>query len=178
MNSGSWGGVKRDGNALVNCCFNLGKNRSLFCEQVAFLKSCNAVNSSCKYIFFWLLNGSVKCQTEMLWVNVMWMLRVCFFPPAKCWGFKDSSLICDLLVVFPKKSCPEANIIYCSDEFHRSMCSFWIVFKVCVNFDMCWKIVLLSPMNLFVLVEFSDKYSCCQVVTGICPMFQGRSRKA
>ena len=40
-----------------------------------------------------------------------------------------------------------------------------LVFKVCVLCDMCWEIVLLSPVNLFVFVsEFSDGDYCCQGV--------------
>ena len=40
-----------------------------------------------------------------------------------------------------------------------------LVFKVCVFCDVCWEIVLLSPVNSFVFVsEFSDEDYCCQGV--------------
>jgi len=51
VNSGSWGSVKRDSDALLNCCFDLGENGSLFCERVTSLEGCDVVNSSCKYFF-------------------------------------------------------------------------------------------------------------------------------
>jgi len=46
MNSSSWGSVKRNIDALVDCCFDLGKNRWLFCEWVASLEGCDVINSS------------------------------------------------------------------------------------------------------------------------------------
>ena len=40
-----------------------------------------------------------------------------------------------------------------------------LIFKVRLFCDVCWEIVLLSPVNLFVFVsEFSDEDYCCQVV--------------
>ena len=40
-----------------------------------------------------------------------------------------------------------------------------LVFKVRLFCDVCWEIVLLSPVNSFVFVsEFSDEYYCRQVV--------------
>jgi len=53
-----------------------------------------------------------------------------------------------------------------------------MVFKVDLNFDVLWKIILLSSVNSPGLVEFSDECYCRQSVTGICPMFQGCSGKA
>ena len=53
-----------------------------------------------------------------------------------------------------------------------------VVFKVCFAFDVCWEVVLLFPVNSLVLFKSSDKYYCRQDVTGVCPVFQGRLRKA
>ena len=53
LDSGSWDSIKGDNDALLDCCFNLGKNRSLFCERIGSLEGCNVVNSSCKYFFMW-----------------------------------------------------------------------------------------------------------------------------
>ena len=40
-----------------------------------------------------------------------------------------------------------------------------LVFKVCLFCDVCWEVVLLSPVNSFVFVsEFSDEDYCRQVV--------------
>ena len=40
-----------------------------------------------------------------------------------------------------------------------------LVFKICILCDMCWEIILLSPVNLFVFVcKFSDKDYCHQDV--------------
>jgi len=57
--------------------------------------------------------------------------------------------------------------------------SWSLVFIICVSFDVCWEIVLLSPVNSFVFFfKFSDEYYCCQGVISVCPMFQGHLRKA
>ena len=64
------------------------------------------------------------------------------------------------------------------DEFNRDVALSWgvnvvsciriflsLVFKIHPFCDMCWEIVLLSPVNLFVFVsEFSDEDYCCQGV--------------
>jgi len=126
----------------------------------------------------------MECWAEVLWVNMIWVLRICFFPVASCWGVKDSSLICDPLVIFPKESYPEIIIVY-FDEFNSCMCSFWevnvvssvfmsrsVIFKVYLDFDVLWKIVLLSSVNSPVLVEFSNEYYCCQGVTGVVLCFK------
>jgi len=47
-----------------------------------------------------------------------------------------------------------------------------IVFEVCFTFDVCWEIVLLSPVNSLVLFESSNKYYCCQDVTGVVLCFK------
>jgi len=184
MNGGDWGNIERDIDALVDCCFDLGKNRGLFCEWVASLEGHDVMNSSCKDFFFWLLDGSVKCWTEVLWVNVMWVLRICFFPSAKLLGVKYSSLVCDPLVVFPEESYLEIGVVY-FDKFNICMCFLWeidivpsifvsgsVIFKVCFDFNMLWKIVLLSSVNSLVLVKFSDEYYCCQDVTGVVLYFK------
>jgi len=190
MNGTCWGGIKGNGDSLVDCCFDLGKDRFLFCERVASLESCDVMDSSCKDFFFWLFNSGMKCWAEVLWADVMWVLRVCFSPSAKLLSVKYSSLVCGPLVVFPEEFYPIVFIFY-FDKFNRSMCPFWevdvvssvfmswsVVFKVCFAFDMFWKIVLLSPVNSLVLIKSSDEYYCCQGVTSICPVFQGRLRKA
>jgi len=72
------------------------------------------------------------------------------------------------------------------DEFNRGMCFIWkvnvvsiivvswsLVFKVYIFFDMCWKIVLLSSVNLFVFVsKFSDEDYCHQGVIGVVLCFK------
>jgi len=83
VNSTCWSGVKRNRNSLVNCCFNLGKDRYLFCEWVTSLEGCNVIDSSCKDFFFWLLDGGMKCWAGVFWADIMWVLRVCYFPSAK-----------------------------------------------------------------------------------------------
>ena len=54
--------------------------------------------------------------------------------------------------------------------------SFSLVFKVCLLCDVCWEIILLSPVNSFVFVsEFSDKDYCCQdvlVLSCVSRMFE------
>jgi len=184
MNSSSWGSVKRDVDALVDCCFNLGKNRGLFCEWVASLEGCNVMNSSCKDFFFWLLNGSMKCWAEVFWVNMIGVLRICFFPSTKFLSVKYSSLVCIPLVVFPENFYPKVVIFY-FDKFNSSVCFIWevdvvssismsgsMVFKVCFTFDVFWEIVLLSPVNSLILIESSDKYYCHQGVTGVVLCFK------
>jgi len=190
MDGACWGSVKGNGDSLINCCFDLGKDRCLFCEWVASLEGCNVMHSSCKDAFFWLLNGGVKCWAIMFWIDVMWVLRVCFFPSTKFWSVKYSSLVCVPLVVFPEEFYPKIIVFY-FDKFNNSMCFLWevdvvssvfvsksVVFKVCVTFDVFWGIVLLSPVDSLVLIKSSDEYYCCQGVTSICPVFQGCLRKA
>ena len=72
---------------------------------------------------------------------------------------------------------PEVGVVDV-DEFDRNVAllfrvdvipgvgvSVSLVFKVGLFYDMCWEIVLLSPVNSFVFVsEFSDKDYCCQSV--------------
>ena len=53
MKGSGWGGMKRDFDTWLDCCFDLGKDRSLFCEWVTSLEGCNVVNPSCKYFFVW-----------------------------------------------------------------------------------------------------------------------------
>jgi len=47
-----------------------------------------------------------------------------------------------------------------------------VVFKVYFAFDVCWEIVLLSPVNSFILFKSSDKYYCRQGVTGVVLYFK------
>ena len=192
MNGSGRGGVKRNVVALFDCGFNLRKDRFLFCEWVTSLEGCNVVNSSCKYfLVWWLLDGCVECWAEVFWTDVVWVLWVCFDPPAKLWFSKYSSVGSDPTFWSPEKSNPMIGVIYLN-EFSGCMTFVWeinvvsviivswsLVFKVSVLFDMCWEIVLLSPVNSFIFVsEFSDKDYCRQGVTDVCPMFQGQSRKA
>jgi len=148
------------------------------------------MNSSCKDFFFWLFDSGVKCWAKVFWADIMWVLRVCFSPRAKLWGMKYSSLVCDPLVVFPEEFYPVIFVFY-FDEFNSSVCFLWEVdvvsgisvsesveFKVCFAFDMFWEIVLLSPVNSLVLIESSDECYCRQGCAGICPLFQGRLKKA
>ena len=53
-----------------------------------------------------------------------------------------------------------------------------VVFEVCFAFDVCWEIVLLSPMDSLVLFESSDRYYCRQGVTGVVLCFKDVLRKA
>jgi len=153
VNGSGWGGVKRDINALVDSCFDLGKNGGLFCEWVASLESCDVVNSSYKNFCFWLLDSSVKCWAEVLWVNMMGVLRICFFPSTKFLSVEYSSLVCVPLVVFPEDFYPKVVIFY-FDKFNRSACFLWevdvvsgifmsrsVVFKVCFAFDVLWRLL-------------------------------------
>jgi len=184
VNSGGWGSVKRDFDALLDCSFDLGKDRGLFCEWMASLEGCDVMNPSCKNFFFWLLDGSVKHRAVVFWINVMQVLRVCFFPSTEFCGVKYSSLVCVPLVVFPEEFYPKVVVFY-FDKFNDSMCFLWeidvvsgvfmsgsVVFKVCFAFDVCWEIVLLSPVNPFVLFKGSDKYYCRQGVTGVVLCFK------
>ena len=97
---------------------------------------------------------------------------------------KYFSLVCVPLVVFPEKSYPKVVIFY-FDKFNNSVCFLWeidivpsifvsgsVIFKVCFDFNMLWKIVLLSSVNSLVLVKFSDEYYCCQDVTGVVLYFK------
>jgi len=103
---------------------------------------------------------------------------------------KYSSLVCGPLFIFPDESYPEIFIFY-FDKFNSCVGFLWeidvvsgvfmsgsVVFKVCFAFNVCWEIILLSPVNSLVLFESSDKYYCHQDVTGVCPVFQGRLGKA
>ena len=76
MNGSGLGSIKRDFDALVDCCFDLGKNRGLFCEWVASLESCDMMNSSCKDFFFWLFDCSVECWAKVLCTDMVCMLWV------------------------------------------------------------------------------------------------------
>jgi len=76
MNGSGWGNIKRDIDALLDCCFDLGKDRSLFCEQVTSLEGCNMINSFYKDFFLLLLNGSMKCWAEVFCTNLVWVLWV------------------------------------------------------------------------------------------------------
>jgi len=95
-----WSGVKGNRDSLVNGCFDLGKDRCLFCEQVTSLESCDMMNSSCKDFFLWFFSSGVKCWTEVSWVDVVQVLIVCCSPVTEFRGVKYSSLIGDPLVVF------------------------------------------------------------------------------
>jgi len=103
---------------------------------------------------------------------------------------KYSSLVCVPLVIFPEEFYPIVFVFY-FDEFDDSVYFLWeidvisgvfmfvsVIFEVCFAFNVCWEIVLLSPVNSFILFKSSDEYYCRQGVIGCCPMFQGRSRKA
>ena len=143
------------------------------------------VNSSCKYFFVWrLFNGGMECWTIVLWIDVMWVLRVCFFPKTEFWGVKYSSLVRVPLIIFPEEFYPMVIVFY-FDEFNNSVCFLWkvnvvsgifmsssVVFEVCFAFDVYWEIVLLSPVNSFVLFKSSDKYYCRQGVTGVVLCFK------
>jgi len=97
---------------------------------------------------------------------------------------KYSSLVCDPLVVFPEESYPVIFVFY-FDKFNSSvwfLCKVKVVssvfvsesveFKVCLTFDVCWEIVLLSPVNSLVLFKSSDEYYCCQDVIGVVLCFK------
>ena len=93
-------------------------------------------------------------------------------------------MVYDPGVIFPVDLDPKIGVVYL-DEFDRDVCfpevdiissvrvSLSLIFKICVYFDMCWDIILLSPMNLFVFVsEFTDKYDRYQGVTGVVLYFK------
>ena len=82
MDSTCWGSIEGNGDFLVNCCFDLGKDRCLFCEWMASLEGCDVVNSSCKDFFFWLLDSGVECWAEVFVTNMIWVLRIVNVPPA------------------------------------------------------------------------------------------------
>ena len=113
------------------------------------MEGCNIVNSSYKYFFF-LLNSGMEHWAKVLWVNVVWVLGVCFVLPAKMWAVSDNScLSCNPSVVSPMELYPKIGVI-CLDEFNGdvySACSIDIVpsvrvslslvFKVYIYFDVC-----------------------------------------
>jgi len=126
----------------------------------------------------------MECWTIVLWIDVMWVLRVCFFPKTEFWGVKYSSLVRVPRVIFPEEFYPKVVIFY-FDKFNNSvyfLCeidvvsgifmSGSVVFEVCFAFDVCWEIVLLSPVNSLVLFKSSDKYYCRQGVTGVVLCFK------
>jgi len=96
----------------------------------------------------------------------------------------NCSLVCDPNIVVPADLNPNIGVIYL-DKFDRNVVfpevnvvsgsgvSVSMVFKVCIYFDMCWEIVLLSPMNLFIVIsEFANKDYCHQGVTGVVLCFK------
>ena len=96
----------------------------------------------------------------------------------------NCSLVCDPRVIVPVDLDPKMSVIYL-DKFDRNVIfpkidvisgfgvSVSVVFKVCVYFDMCQEIVLLSPMNLFIVFsEFANKDYCHQGVTGVVLCFK------
>ena len=120
----------------------------------------------------------MKGWAEVFWVNVVWVLWVRFNPPAKYKGCLDDSLLGCIPAIFSvDKFYPRVGVVGV-DEFDRDVIllfridvipsvgvSLSLVFKVCVFCDVCWEIVLLSPVNSFVFVsEFSDEDYCCQGV--------------
>ena len=97
---------------------------------------------------------------------------------------KYSSLVCVPLVIFPEEFYPIVFVFY-FDEFDDPVCFLWevnvvsgifmsgsVVFKVCFAFDVCWKIVLLSPMDSFILFKSPNKYYCRQGVIGVVLCFK------
>ena len=96
----------------------------------------------------------------------------------------NCSLVCDPSIVVPANLDPKIGVIYL-DKFNRNVVfpevnvisgfgvSVSVVFKVCVYFDVCWEIILLSPMNSFIFFsEFSNEDYCCQGVTGVVLCFK------
>ena len=135
------------------------------------------MNSSCKDFFF-LFNSGLEGWTEVFWINVVWVLWVRFDPPAEYKRCLDTSLLGCIPAVFSvNEFYPEVGVVGV-DEFDRNVALFLrvdvipgirvsvsLVFKVRLFCDVCWEIVLLSPVNSFVFVsEFSDKDYCRQVV--------------
>ena len=120
----------------------------------------------------------------VFWIDVVRVLRICFYPITELWGMKYSSLVCVPLVIFPEEFYPIVFVFY-FDEFNNSVCFLWeidvisgvfmsgsVVLEVCLAFDVCWEIVLLSPVNSFILFKSSDKYYCRQGVTGVVLCFK------
>jgi len=103
---------------------------------------------------------------------------------------KYPSLIGVPLFVFPEEFYPIVFVFY-FDKFDGSVCFLWevdvvsgvsmsgsMIFEVCFTFDVFWEVVLLSSVDSLILIESSDEYYCRQGVFFICPVFQGRLRKA
>jgi len=120
----------------------------------------------------------------IFWIDVVRVLRICFYPVTELWGMKYSSLVCVPLVIFPEEFYPIVFVFY-FDEFNDSACFLWevdvisgvfmfvsVVFKVCLAFDVCWEIVLLSPVNSFILFKSSNEYYCRQGVIGVVLCFK------
>jgi len=97
---------------------------------------------------------------------------------------KYSSLVRVPLVIFPEEFYPVVFVFY-FDEFNNSVCFLWeidvvsgvfmsssVIFEVCFAFDVCWEIILLSPVNSLVLFKSSDEYYCRQDVTGVVLYFK------
>jgi len=126
----------------------------------------------------------------VFWTDVVRVLGICFCPIAELWGVKYSSLVCVPLVIFPEEFYPIVFVFY-FDKFDNSVCFLWeidvisgvfmsgsVVLEVCLAFDVCWEIVLLSPMDSFILFESPDEYYCRQGVIGVVLCFKDVSRKA
>jgi len=120
----------------------------------------------------------------VFWIDVVRVLRICFYPVTELWGMEYSSLVCVPLVIFPEEFYPIVFVFY-FDEFDGSVCFLWeidvisgvfmsgsVIFKVRFAFDVCWEIVLLSPVNSFILFKSSDEYYCRQDVTGVVLCFK------
>jgi len=97
---------------------------------------------------------------------------------------KYSSLVCVPLVIFPEDFYPIVFVFY-FDKFDSSACFLWevnvisgvfmsgsVIFEVCLAFNVCWEIVLLSPVNSFILFKSSDEYYCRQGVIGVVLCFK------
>ena len=108
----------------------------------------------------------------------MW---VRFDPPAEYKGCLDNPFLSCIPAVFSvDEFYPEVGVVD-MDEFDGNVALFLrvniipgirvsvsLVFKVRLFCDMCWEIVLLSPVNSFVFVsEFPDEDYCRQVCTGV-----------
>ena len=98
----------------------------------------------------------------------------------------DDSLLGGIPAVFSvDEFYPKVSIVGV-DEFDRNVALFLrvdvisgirvsvsLVFKVRLFCDVCWEIVLLSPVNSFVFVsEFSDEDYCRQVCSGVVLCFK------
>jgi len=97
---------------------------------------------------------------------------------------KYSSLVCVPLVFFPEEFYPIVFVFY-FDKFDNSVCFLWeidvisgvfmsssVIFEVRSAFDVCWEVVLLSPVNSFILFKSSDEYYCRQGVIGVVLCFK------